>query len=202
MSLFKKIKCGFSVLKFRLKTGTTKVKVIDFGRSFTRICKKSISGQGTLYLNYNCVSAREHSKIRIDKGACLVIHGSVVLYPGVNLHVCPGGVLEIKDGTFINEGTKIAIKHHTIIGEKCAISNDVTIMDSDFHEQSDSQNHECGVSIGNHCWIGANATILKNVTIGRDSIVGANSVVMKSIPDKSVATGNPARVIRNNADWR
>ncbi len=46
------------------------------------------------------------------------------------------------------------------------------------------------------CWIGANSIILSGVTIGKNAVVGAGSVVTRSIPDKVVAVGNPAKVIR------
>lgn len=45
-------------------------------------------------------------------------------------------------------------------------------------------------------WIGCNVTILQGVTIGRNVVIGANSLVNRSIPDFSVAIGNPARVIK------
>jgi len=34
------------------------------------------------------------------------------------------------------------------------------------------------------------------VTIGADSVIGAGSVVTKDIPPKSLAVGNPCKVIR------
>ncbi|RYY14386.1 MAG: acyltransferase, partial [Chitinophagaceae bacterium] len=46
------------------------------------------------------------------------------------------------------------------------------------------------------CWIGANAIILPGVTIGENSVVGAGSIVTKSIPDRVVAVGSPARVVK------
>ena len=46
------------------------------------------------------------------------------------------------------------------------------------------------------CWIGQNAVILPGVTIGELTIVGANSVVTKSIPDRCIAVGAPAQVIK------
>lgn len=52
------------------------------------------------------------------------------------------------------------------------------------------------VSIGNNCWIGQNAVILKGVTIGDNCIIGANSVVTRDIEDNSVVAGNPARIIK------
>ncbi|MDD5194095.1 MAG: acyltransferase [Candidatus Omnitrophica bacterium] len=44
--------------------------------------------------------------------------------------------------------------------------------------------------------VGANATILPDVTIGENSIVGAGSVVTKDIPSNVTACGNPARILR------
>lgn len=46
------------------------------------------------------------------------------------------------------------------------------------------------------CWIGQNVVVLPGVTIGEYCIIGANSVVNKSIPDRSIAVGSPARVIK------
>ncbi|SDD31872.1 Acetyltransferase (isoleucine patch superfamily) [Mucilaginibacter pineti] len=52
------------------------------------------------------------------------------------------------------------------------------------------------ITIMDNVWIGANSVITAGVTIGKHSIVGAGSVVTKSIPDYSVAVGNPAKVIK------
>jgi maltose O-acetyltransferase len=51
------------------------------------------------------------------------------------------------------------------------------------------------VAIGRHVWIGTGAIILPGVTIGDHSIVGAGAVVTKSIPEKCVYVGNPARLL-------
>ena len=52
------------------------------------------------------------------------------------------------------------------------------------------------VRIGDNCWLGQNAVILKGVTIGDHCVIGANSVVTSDVPSGSVAVGNPARVIK------
>jgi len=52
------------------------------------------------------------------------------------------------------------------------------------------------IIIGDETWIGANAVITAGVNIGKHCVVAAGSVVTKSIPDYSVAAGNPARVIK------
>lgn len=51
------------------------------------------------------------------------------------------------------------------------------------------------VSIGDYSFVGAGASILPGVTIGRGCLVAAGAVVSKNIPDFSIASGNPAKVI-------
>lgn len=53
------------------------------------------------------------------------------------------------------------------------------------------------VTIGDNVWIGGNSVILPGVSIGNNVTIGAGSVVTKSIPDNSLAVGNPCRMIRN-----
>ena len=51
------------------------------------------------------------------------------------------------------------------------------------------------VKIGNGCWIGARAVILKDVELGDFCVVAAGAVVTKSFPSGSVIAGVPAKVI-------
>lgn len=50
------------------------------------------------------------------------------------------------------------------------------------------------VRVGAGSWIGSAAVVMADV--GRESVVGAGSVVTRSIPDRVVAAGAPARVLR------
>ena len=52
------------------------------------------------------------------------------------------------------------------------------------------------VSIDDGAVIGPGSIITMGTTIGKNSIIGAGSVVSRTIPDSSVALGNPARVIK------
>ncbi|GAB1482744.1 hypothetical protein MASR2M78_15600 [Treponema sp.] len=52
------------------------------------------------------------------------------------------------------------------------------------------------VEIQENVWIGEFVTILPGTIIGRGSVIGSNSVVTKSIPEYSIAVGNPAKVIK------
>lgn len=50
------------------------------------------------------------------------------------------------------------------------------------------------LTIGSNTWIGERAVVMAEV--GADCIIGAGAVVTKPIPDRSLAVGVPARVIR------
>lgn len=52
------------------------------------------------------------------------------------------------------------------------------------------------VSIGEGSYIGINAVIVGNVKIGNHCVVGANSVVTKDVPDYCVVVGCPAKIIK------
>lgn len=50
------------------------------------------------------------------------------------------------------------------------------------------------VKLGDGCWIGNSSVVMDE--IGTNSIVGAGSVVANRIPDRSIAVGNPAKVVK------
>ena len=56
------------------------------------------------------------------------------------------------------------------------------------------------VIIGDRVWIGGGAILCPGVQIGKDSVIGAGSVVTHDIPPRTVAAGNPCRVIRKLTD--
>lgn len=54
------------------------------------------------------------------------------------------------------------------------------------------------IRIGDGAWIGSAAVVMADV--GRDTVIGAGAVVTKPIPDRVVAAGVPARVLRHRDD--
>jgi maltose O-acetyltransferase len=88
------------------------------------------------------------------------------------------------------------------IGSNVVISRMVTILTHDAATAYAGDLIKVGrVFIYDHCFIGANATILCNVKVGPDSIVGAGSVVSRDIPAGEVWGGNPARFICRTEDY-
>ncbi len=51
--------------------------------------------------------------------------------------------------------------------------------------------------IGNNVYLGANVSVIGDVSIGDNCVIGAGSVVVKDIPNNSVAVGVPAKIIKS-----
>ncbi|MFD4668394.1 sugar O-acetyltransferase [Lentzea sp. NPDC058450] len=52
------------------------------------------------------------------------------------------------------------------------------------------------ITIGDNVWLGGGVIVCAGVTIGENSVIGAGSVVTRDIPPRSLAVGNPCKVIR------
>lgn len=50
-------------------------------------------------------------------------------------------------------------------------------------------------TIGNNVTLGANVTVIGDISIGDNCIIGAGAVVVKNIPANSIVVGNPGKVI-------
>lgn len=50
------------------------------------------------------------------------------------------------------------------------------------------------------CWIAAHCTVLPGVTVGEGAVLGANSVATRDIPDRCLAVGVPAKVVKNYSE--
>lgn len=107
----------------------------------------------------------------------------------------------IEKNVLIQPYVVIMCRERIKIGRGSFISPHVTIVDFDHEMTLPFKNIEYHgkkkkINIGRHCWIGANAVVLKGVTLGDGCVVGAGSVVTKSFPKGSVIVGNPAKLLR------
>jgi acetyltransferase-like isoleucine patch superfamily enzyme len=140
--------------------------------------------------------------IWLMQGGTLETEGFVALAEGVQVNVGGTGTVRIGDETYINANSCILCTDSIQIGARCAISWGVEILDFDGHRISGSNGETGPIWIGDDVWIGARAIVLKGVEIGEGAVVAAGSVVTRSIPPRSLAAGNPARVIRENVTWQ
>ena len=106
---------------------------------------------------------------------------------------------EIAKGVYLGdycEVGKVKIGENVLIGSNVdIISGKYTHLFSDPSVPIHVQGGVFGqIQIGSNSWVGNSAVILAN--LGEQCVIGAGAVVVKDIPPRSVAVGNPARVIR------
>lgn len=100
----------------------------------------------------------------------------------------------------MNVNGKLMDSGKITIGDNVFIAPDVCIVTEehamDVEQRVAGLEYTHPVTIGDNVWICIGAIILPGVTIGADSVIGAGSVVTKDIPPRSLAVGNPCKVIR------
>lgn len=115
------------------------------------------------------------------------------------------------------ERTEIRCDHLIEIGDYNMISYECMIYDTNTHclytkeKRRDMTRHDfprigqeyekpvtSPVKIGNDCWIGKRAAILKGVTIGDECIVGTLAVITKRVNNNMLCYGNPAVCIQRS----
>ncbi|MFN8037413.1 MAG: acyltransferase [Acidimicrobiia bacterium] len=133
-------------------------------------------------------------------------------YSSLSAGVAPGHVplrdpvVTIGDRTVIGKGSGIVGHVQVDIGDDVWTGHHVYITDAN-HGYEDLTT-PIGLqfaapkptSVGNGSWLGHGAIVLAGATIGEHVVIGAGAVVTGEIPDRSVAVGNPARVIRRYVD--
>lgn len=112
-----------------------------------------------------------------------------------------GSNISIGARSFINYNLTALDVAAITIGEDCQIGPNVQILTPTHPLDADERRAKIEAAepivIEDNVWLGGGVTVLPGVTIGHDSVVGAGSVVTKDIPPRSLAVGNPARVIRD-----
>lgn len=126
---------------------------------------------------------------------------------GKRLHINPpfrcdyGCNIFLGDNVFANFNLTILDEAAVTMGNNVFIGPNVSIVTAchpvDPDERRDGREWAEPVTIGNDVWIGTGVTILPGVTIGDGCTIGAAAVVTRDVPPRSVAVGNPARVIKS-----
>lgn len=116
------------------------------------------------------------------------IHPSVIMSEFIDLGegiiICAGTILTVN----------IKIKNHVIININCTIGHDTII------EDYCSIMPTVKINGNNHLYegvyIGTGATFNHNISVGAWSIIGSGSVLVRNIPERVVAVGVPAKIIK------
>lgn len=155
----------------------------------------------------------------------ITCHPSVRFGRGVTIRAFDGARIEIGAGAGILEYAQVQADcgGHLVLGEQCLIgrgavvicnesiqigagtmtAEHVTIRDQDHNyagaERLEAQGTTTApVVIGHDVWLGAKVTVTKGVEIAPHAVVGANAVVTRSLGERGVYAGAPARLIKSH----
>ena len=183
---------------FKFKSFT----VVPFRNVRIRVGKGgTLSGNGRLLLGIQWHLGRYMpSHMVLRQGSQLKVNGIFKIYSGHSIWINKNASLVLGSG-YINNNFSLTCLNRIEIGENVAISEGVTIWDTDGHSAGNMVD-TAPVRIEDNVWIGLNSTILKGVTIGKNSVIAAGSVVNRDIPAYSLAAGVPAVVKKTQIDWK
>ena len=169
-------------------------------------------------------TGRQIADLLLVVGDNAIIRSGTVIYVGAKIGsgLRTGHNVVIREQNVIGDG--LQIWSNSIIDYGCHIGNHVKIHCNCYVAQYTVIEDDCflapGVIISNDMYpgsmfpdaplvgptikrgaqIGCNCTIRPGVVIGEYSLIGAGSMVTKDIPPRSLAYGNPARVVKTVDD--
>lgn len=163
-------------------------------------------GAGEVSIGRNCLfQTKDGSRINIivDNGSVIMDHHSKLACKRVWVRF--GGCLSVGKYTNVNDGSEIRCDESVSIGDYNQISYNVRIWDTNTHtimpvnerrriaEEKfpyfgfeETRPKSAPVCVGNDCWIGESATILKGSQVGNGSIIGFGALISgETIPKNS-----------------
>ncbi|QPV62610.1 serine O-acetyltransferase [Halosimplex litoreum] len=104
---------------------------------------------------------------------------------GVEIH--PGADLGRR--VFVDHGMGV------VVGETAEVGDDVVMYHGVTLGGDDPRPVKRHPTVGDRVTLGANATLVGDITVGDDASVGAGAVVVDDVPPGATVVGNPAKVV-------
>lgn len=145
--------------------------------------------------------------VRVGPGCSLQGPGSVVFGDRVHLErnvflkcVSDVAVLTVGRRVFIGNGVEFDLSMACFVGDDVLIAPGVFVTDHHHRIHGPGLVAELGVEeapvrIEEGAWLGARCVVLKGVRIGEGAVVAAGAVVTRSVEDREIVGGVPARRI-------
>ena len=138
----------------------------------------------------NAVRAAVFARIRADHGLVPVsaVHPAAVV--ARDAVVAPGALLMagvvVSNGCTLGEGV--------LMGTRASVDHDTVVADHASLAPAATTGGDVAIGTGSAVLLGA--SVVHGVTLGAHTVVGAGAVVLDDLPDRVVAVGVPARVLR------
>lgn len=179
--------------------------------------------QDDIHMNHSSVIFKgTNNGLILEKGAILD-HSQITFYGDnalvyikktydhhirIKLDIHTGCTVFMDEGASFNGRLNVVVSEHQnlIVGKDAMFSFDSWIRTSDVHaiyhlERNQRINAGKSIFIGEHVWVGQDVKILKGAMIGSGSVIGAGAVITSTVPNNSIAAGNPAHVIKQDIFW-
>jgi serine O-acetyltransferase len=98
----------------------------------------------------------------------------------------------IGPGLYLDHVGGIIVGDGVVIGSDCTLSHDVTLGVA-------GRTRRGSPHLGDRVFFAPGAKAFGPITIGSDATIGANAVVTRSVPDRSVSVGVPARTVSHDS---
>lgn len=148
------------------------------------------------------VNARLNFK---GNNSCVFIRKTRTDRVNMIMDIYHNSLLFMDKGCSINGNIQIIVSEqcHFIVGKDCMFSSGGIVRNTDAHllyeiETNKRMNQSRDILIGDHVWIGQNVTIMKAPYIGSGSILGIGTVAKSRVPNNSILSGNPGKVMKKN----
>jgi acetyltransferase-like isoleucine patch superfamily enzyme len=173
-------------------------------RMFPLLMSKVIAALRARYYLRRCTKVGRYVRVYgrpfVQNDGVIEIGDNVLIFSTtvrVEFVAVQGGRLEIGAESSVNYGFSAAAHQLVHIGKRCSIGPYVNIIDNNYHDVLDRSRKPPSrpVIIGDDVWIAARVIILPGVTIGDHAVISAGAIVTESVPERSVAAGNPAQII-------
>jgi acetyltransferase-like isoleucine patch superfamily enzyme len=169
-----------------VESGATLGIEYEEGTSFPDIGSDSVIRSGTIVYNDVKTGAGfqtgHHALIRektVLGTECLVGTQTVI-----------DGYTTVSDSVSMQTG--VYVPSYTDIGNRVFLGPNTTLLNDPYPMRTDIE--LAGPSIEDDASIGANATVLPEVTIGEGAFVAAGTVVTQDVPPEKLAVGSPASI--------
>jgi serine O-acetyltransferase len=121
----------------------------------------------------------------------------VSLFVQVTTNITLPSRARIGPGLYIAHTGYIVVNSRTVLGANCTLTQGVTIG----HRGGGREQMLGSPVIGDRVYVGPGAAIIGPIPIGDDALIGVGAVVTKSVPERGVVAGNPARLLSRRGSF-
>lgn len=141
------------------------------------------------------IGAPRVRKLIHEKYSAIGLHFATVVHPTVQM----SQYVDIAPGVFIAASniitTQVTLREHVFLNLACTVGHDAVL--DPYVNCAPGCNISGNVHLCTGVHVGTGAKIIQDLTVGRWTRIGAGAVVVSDLPERVVAVGVPAKVIKS-----